>query len=276
MTYRDEAFLGKPISAFIIDAHTHMTEDYARGWHQMKSKTTLASVIETYDRLGVDCCVTAPHPLLDGMFEKANDIAATAAAEWPGRIYGYISAGPGEGLEAIKRTIAKHMKNSAFVGFKFLGGYNGDYTEAEYRYALAAANEARCPVLCHTWDDVPALSTLRQMMEEFPNFKLVCAHLGGGGESATRRAAVMANEYEQFYLEICGSLHNTLSIADVIALVGAKKIIFGTDVLNLDARYDFGRVAFSPAADADKELIFAGNFLRLLKDSQMGKIHKKA
>jgi predicted TIM-barrel fold metal-dependent hydrolase len=209
------------------------------------------------------------------MTTKANRIAAEAAAEYPGRIYGYISVAPSEGMDSLKQSIRQYGKDPAFVGLKFLGGYNGDYIEETYQYALGFANETRCPVLCHTWANNPAQDTLRGMMDAFPDFKLVCAHLGGGSEFWTRKAAVIANQYDHFYLEICGSLHNTLGIADVIDLVGARKIIYGSDVLNLDARYDFGRVAFAPISEADRERIFAGNFLGLLEDSQMGKIAQK-
>ena len=49
-------------------------------------------------------------------------------------------------------------------------------------------------------------------------------------------------------------------------------LIFGTDAIDLDARFDFGRVAFSTLSDEDKRKIFAGNYLRLLEHSQLGKI----
>lgn len=274
MSYREEAFRGEPVSAFVIDAHTHIGQDYSRGWHMMLEQTTLPSLIARYDQLGVNCCVTAPHPILDGMTSLANEMAEAACAEYPGRIYGYISVAPSEGLDAVRRHIKQYAANPRFVGFKFLGGYNGSYLDPCYQHALAFASEARCPVLCHTWEDTPPHSELRDMMERHPGFKLVCAHLGGGSEKMTRRALALVKDYPQFYLEICGSLHNTLSIADVCQMAGSDRVIFGTDAINLDPRFDFGRVAFSPLPDADKDLIFSGNFLRLLQDSQMGHIEK--
>lgn len=274
MTYRDTAYRGGALSAFIIDAHTHIGRDYSWGWHQMPEMTTLDAFLRQYDRLGIDCCITAPHPILDGMTTLANEMAAEACAAFPDRIYGYISVAPSEGVEAVRRHIRQYGGNPHFVGFKFLGGYNGSYTQEAYQYALAFASEARCPVLCHTWNNDPSLDELRGMMDAFPGFKLLCAHLGGGSEGMTRRAAPICGEYENFYLELCGSLYSTISLADVRDLVGAEKIIFGTDAINLDPRFDFGRVAFSPLDDAEKDLIFSGNFLRLSQDSQMGRINR--
>ena len=42
--------------------------------------------------------------------------------------------------------------------------------------------------------------------------------------------------------------------------------------INLDAKYELGRVAFSPMNDTMKRKIFAENYLRMLETSQMGKI----
>ncbi|MCQ2446424.1 MAG: amidohydrolase family protein [Clostridia bacterium] len=272
MTIRDYAFEGLPMPCPVIDAHTHMSEDYASGWHQKPDKITLESVISDYDRLGVNACVTAPHPIVQGRATYANELALEAAEKYPDRIYCYISVTPSEGMDAVKRAVSLYTRNPHFVGFKFLGGYNGHYLEKEYQYALGAANEAKCPVLCHKWGDSPMLTDFITNLKNFPDVKMICAHLGGGNRGETLRAAEVVNAYENFYLETCGSLYTTTDIQEVVGLVGAKKIIFGTDVLNLDPRYDFGRVAFSPISDEDKKDIFAGNYLRLLETSQMGKI----
>ncbi len=272
MSIRDEAYQGKPLSPVIIDAHTHLAPYYRMGWHQKPGMTSVQSMIDTYDRIGVNCCVTAPHMIIDSMTVWANEFAAQAALDFPGRVYGYISVAPFEGMDVVKENLRRFGSNPAFVGLKFLGGYNGDYTEPEYIYALDFANEAGCPVLCHTWADSPALATMRDMAAARPNLNLVCAHLGGGSKAMTEKAVKIVKELPNFHLEICGNLWNELGIEDVVRMIGADRVIFGTDLINLDARFDFGRVAFSPLSDDEKRLIFAGNYLRLLENSQMGRI----
>ena len=234
MSIRDQAFQGKPLSPFIIDAHTHLAPYYKMGWHQKPDFTTVESVIRVYDEMGVNCCVTAPHMIIDSMTTWANETAAAAAKDFPGRIYGYISVAPFEGMEVLRENLKRFGGNPAFVGLKFLGGYNGDYTEPVYRYATDFANETGCPILCHTWGNTPTLEVLRDMAETHPRLNILCAHQGGG----------------------------------------SRELTFRTDVINLDARFDFGRVAFSPLSDEAKEKIFAGNYLRLLEKSQMGSISR--
>lgn len=272
MTIRETAFLGKPLDVPIIDAHTHIGPKYRRGWHQKPEYTTFASQVAMYDRLGVNCCVTAPHQLCDAMTVLTNRTAAEAAAEFPGRIYGYIYIAPFEGMDVCRQNIETYSKNPAFVGVKFLGGYQGQYSEPVYQYAADFANEARCPLLCHTFDGQPAVETVAALAEHRPGLSLLIAHQGGGSRELTERAAPFVRDMPNVRMELCGSLFNTMSFADIADLVGVDNLIFGTDAIDLDARFDFGRVAFSTLSDEDKRKIFAGNYLQLLEHSQLGKI----
>lgn len=273
MTIREQAFAGLPLDIPVIDAHTHIHCYYEKGWHQNPDFTSMESFIQQQDVLGINCSVTSPHALVDGMTELTNRQAAEAAERFPGRVYGYINVAPFDGMDICKKNIETYAKNPAFVGFKLLGGYHGDYTEPEYTYAMDFANEAGCPVLCHTWSNKPALSIMVAAVEKRPGMKLLMAHQGGGSKLCTQQAAPFVREIPNLYMELCGSLYNPLSFADIAQLVGTDKMIFGTDSINLDVRFDFGRLAFSDLSDADKRKIFAGNFLRILETSQMGKIH---
>ena len=74
-------------------------------------------------------------------------------------------------------------------------------------------------------------------------------------------------------MEICGSLDNALPVEAIVDMVGEDKVIFGTDAINLDPKYELGKVAFAPLSDAIKKKIFAENYLKVLQYSQMGKIN---
>ncbi|NLD87508.1 MAG: amidohydrolase [Clostridiales bacterium] len=272
MTIREQAFAGKPLDTFTIDCHTHLTQYFKSGWHQNPKFWSLESLIEVYDSLGVDCCVTAPHAIIDSMTVEANEVAEEAAKLFPGRIYGYISVAPFEGLDVLKSNLKRFASNPAFVGMKFLGGYNGDYTDPIYRYATDFAEEARCPILCHSWGNMPSHDTLRDMALTHPNMKLICAHQGGGNAALTDSIAKVVAECPNLYVETCGSLYNQYGIEDIVRLCGEDRVVFGTDAINLDARFDFGRVALAPLEDEVMAKVLSGNFLNLLETSQMGKI----
>ena len=272
MTIRDEAYHGKPVSAFVVDAHTHISPYYMNGWYQTPDEITTSAVIKSMDRLGINCIVTAPHPLIMGMMRTANSIAETAIKEHSGRIYGYISICPGEGLEAVRKQIARYGKHPGFVGFKFLPGYHGSLDQPEYKYAAAFAHEAAAVVLTHTWYDSPPLSEVEEIANNHPRMKLLCAHQGGGRADLSRKLAKIMARCPNLFMEICGSLINSLAMEDLVEMAGEDRVIYGSDMINLDPRYDFGRVVFSPLKDTVKKKLLSGNFLSLLQASQMGRI----
>lgn len=275
MTIKEMAFAGLPLNCPVIDAHTHITEDYYLGWHQYEKYTSVGDTLGLCARVGIDAIVTAPHHITIGYMSEANRAAELAARDFPGQVYCYISVLPEQGVEAIRKEIDTYAKNPAFLGLKFLGGYHGHYLMREYQYALAFADEAACPVLCHTWENNPPIDDYLSILEDYPRAKIITAHLGGGSERWTRRAAEIAAMYENFYIETCGAIYTRLSMDDVAALIDTRRIIFGTDAINLDPKFDFGKLAFSDIPDGGKRDMLAGNYLRLLEGSQLGRIELK-
>ena len=91
MTIREEAFAGKALSCPIIDAHTHIGPYHLNGWHQKYDRTGTEQIVEDFTRLGINCIVTSPHPMVQTRMREANALAAEAARKFPGKIYGYIT-----------------------------------------------------------------------------------------------------------------------------------------------------------------------------------------
>lgn len=276
MTIREEAFAGQPISCFIIDSHTHIGPYHLSAWHQKYDRTDTAIVLEDLARLGIDCIVTAPHYLIQERMQEANELAANAAKMFPGKVYGYISIVPPCGMEAVKQEIAQYGKNPSFLGLKFLPGhYHGRLLQKEYLYAMDFANEVGCPVLCHVYGNDPSKDEIAQALKTRSNMNFIIAHQGGGYARETRACAPIIRDHANAYMELCGSLNNSLGVEEIVDLVGEDKVIFGTDAINLDPKYELGKVALSPLSDSVKKKIFAENYLNLLKHSQMGKIQLK-
>lgn len=272
MTIREEAFAGLPISCPVIDAHNHTGISNNTGWHQYQKHVATSKVVEDISRLGIDCIISAPHCLIYGYMEDANRIAAEEAAQFPGKIYGYISVIPWCGMDRVRQQIQQYAANPSFVGLKFLAGYHGEVIQPEYEYAMDFADEVGCPVLCHEWANVPDRKGFEIALQTRHNMKLIIAHQGGGSAEHTRACAPIITNNANAYMELCGSLDNRLGVEDIVDLVGAEKVIFGTDAIDLDPKYELGKVAFSPLDDRIKKMIFAENYLSLLEGSQMGKI----
>jgi predicted TIM-barrel fold metal-dependent hydrolase len=183
------------------------------------------------DALGISCVVTAPHSLIAGTMEQTNSAAAEAAEKYPGRIFCYISVIPHEGIEETKKQIEKYSKNPSFIGLKFLPGYHGSLLQPEYEYALDFAKEAKCPVLCHNWGGNPSLDEFRHYMEKRPDLKLLLAHLGGGSADCTDRTALFMKDHPSVNMELCGSLYNTYSVEEIMAMIGENRLVYGSDLI---------------------------------------------
>lgn len=273
MNIIDEAYKGLPVSVPVIDAHSHILEDSYMGWYQ--SFTTNSDIIALMDHLGIDCIVAAPHSLIIESMDYTNKIASEAIVEYPERIYGYISIIPHEGLYQVKKNLEEYSKNSGFVGLKFLTGYHGSLLCPEYSYALDFADEMGCPVLCHIWGNSPPLKEVEEAVRARASLKLVMAHQGGGNANATDEYVKLMKVYPNLYMETCGSLSNEYSMEEIVEMAGEDRVIYGSDMINLDPRYDFGRVVFSPLDDEVKRKLLAENYLKLLKGSRMGQISLK-
>lgn len=272
MTIREEAFAGLPLSCPVVDAHTHIGPYHMSGWHQKYDRVDTGLVLEDLTRLGIDCIVTAPHPMVQERMEEANRIAAEMAIQYPGKVYGYISIVPSCGMDAVKKELEIYRENPAFLGLKFLTGYHGDLLQPEYEYAMDFADEMGCPVLCHEYGNIPNRAEFVEALKTRHTMKLLIAHQGGGFAADTRACAPIIRDHENAYMEICGSLDNSLPVEAIVDMVGEDKVIFGTDAINLDPKYELGKVAFAPLTDSIKEKIFAKNYIILLRHSKMGQI----
>ena len=272
MTISDFAFKGKALNVPVIDAHTHTLPTYKQGYYQSLTKNS--EIIELMDHLGIDCMVTAPHSLFSQTMDYTNRMAAMAAEEYPGRIYCYISICPHEGISAVKDIIKRYSENSNFIGFKLLAGYHGSLLSDGYCYAMDFANEVKCPVISHTWAGNPGMDEIEAAAMSRPCMKLIMAHQGGGYREYTEKISPLVNNYKNLYIDICGSLYNYLSIEEMVDMTGEEKIIYGSDMINLDPRFDLGKIIFSTLEDGIKKKLLAGNYLKLLEESEMGKIQR--
>jgi hypothetical protein len=121
------------------------------------------------------------------------------------------------------------------------------------------------PVLAHSqtdspWSD-PAL--FAAVAARHPRVRLLMGHTGLWPYGFARAARLVAG-HPNVYLETCGSKMTGRWIARLAGMVGAERVVFGSDACFLDLRTGYGRVALAPLSDADRALVAGGNLARLL------------
>lgn len=260
---------GKPIPVPVIDTHTHLGPMNSSGMHQGFEST--AETVRLADEVGINAMLTAPMVMDQGNMEQANLETVLAMEQFPGRIYGNLMICPHDGEDAVKDMIRRYGTKPGFVGVKILTIYHGEPTRPEFAYAYDFAQEVGCPVTFHYWGDKLA-KPVQTVLEKYPKLRVILAHQGGGRATAMMTTVKMMRQCDRLFVDCCGSLYNTCNIRDMVELMGEDRIVFGTDVLYLDPRFEIGKVAFSGISEQAMRKIFAENYLRLNAGCQLTRI----
>lgn len=246
---------GQPLSEIeIIDMHSHI----GRAIFSIP-KVTAKSIVKAMDRAGVSMTVTtALCPLLPDDLERANDEIIEATASFPGRLLGYYWGYP---FDPAPSAVEAEERMSRFVGLK-LHNVNGiDYTHQAYQPYLVVADERRMPVLLHTWGQESDFEQVGELSGRFPNVRLLLAHSGATDEEGYVR---IANECENVFLELAMSVCPRGLVERLCQKVGARKLIWGSDVSFINQAHQLGKVLGAKIPDTEKELILGGNAREIL------------
>lgn len=121
------------------------------------------------------------------------------------------------------------------------------------------------PVLAHAqtdspWSDPAQFAAVAARRPEVP---LLMGHTGLWSYGFAR-AARLAADHPNVYLETCGSKMTGRWIARLVAMIGAERVVFGSDACFLDLRTGLGRIALAPLTASDRTLVQGANLARLL------------
>jgi uncharacterized protein len=251
--------------ATVIDCHAHLNHRSGSAWEADDRK-----LIEAADRLGIDqlCCsiLTPRRPATAEGFRECNRWVADGMKRFPGRVLGYCYVNPGyqrEALEEIRRCI----QDREFIGIKLYNEYV--CTEPVVFPIVELAIELNVPILHHAGhshyflDDQPHISDgghLAELSHRYPQAKLICAHICGGGDwewtiKALRHAPGV-------YLDTSGSVADEGTVEMAARVLGADRLLFGCD---LSMTASVGRMRGANLSAQDKAKILGGNMAKLLQ-----------
>ena len=114
------------------------------------------------------------------------------------------------------------------------------------------------PVNIHCAD----LEVVENVVKNFPKLNVILAHPDDAASFLARSELV--SRYENLYLDISGTgLFRWGMLQYCVKLLGAHKILFGTDFPICNPAMYVAGVLAEKLSEKENELIFAGNFLRL-------------
>ena len=280
------------MSVPVIDFHTHifpphMREHRARHVERDTTFATLYSdpkarmataedLISVMDEDGVDVAIAMGIGWSDyDTAREANDYIIEAAARSRGRIIGFAGINPAWGDRA-----AREARRCADSGLRGIGELHPDtqgFDLTDKRTMadlMAVVQERDLIVTTHSSEPVGHLyagkgnvtpQVLMQFISNFPDATIVCAHWGGGLPFYALMPEVAA-ALRNVYFDTAASpfLYTPQVYSAVSSLVGADKVLFGSDYALLRPRRLLNEIAASSLTPDDREAVQGGNAARLL------------
>jgi uncharacterized protein len=249
----------------IIDADVHISP-YREG-----NRITYDELLRRLDRSNVQFALTwlQPHYFRDVL--EGNAYVAEAMKKHPDRILGFGWVDPHFGLETCLMEINKCITSYGFYGVKLNGAQN-DFLIDDQRTAwpiIEAIVRTGKPLAFHIGADSIENThpyRLGKIAHTFPEAIILAVHMGGAAQPDFSHAMIeIAQEHKNIFL--IGSAVNPQAILRAIRILGADRILFGSDspfgLMHVElAKY---RALLEDETPEDRNLILGDNVKRLFQ-----------
>lgn len=221
------------------------------------------SVVMNYGWITHDLCV------------ETNEYILESVARFPKRLIGFCAVQPNS-PEAAVAEVERCVKGGA----KGVGELRADLQmfdlsddivmspliEVIRKHRLILATHASEPV-GHDYPGKGLLTPdiLLPFLKSYPDISIVCAHWGGGLPFYSLMPEVR-EALKSVYFDSAASpfLYDPRVYRQVVELVGARRVLFGTDYPLLKQGRFFKEIEQAGLAEADRALFLGGNAARLL------------
>lgn len=276
----------------IIDAHCHILPDSFPRRHAELSAAdaTCASLFPNSDpkmataehliaamqREGVDRSVVMGMGWSTyGLAREVNDYIIASTAKFPQLLSGFCSVNPAWGIDAIRE-----MERCADAGLLGVGELHPDTQGFDLtdlpvmERLMGQARELAWPVVVHASEPVghqypgkghTTPDKVYRFIQNFPENTIVCAHWGGGLPFYALMPEVPQVLRNVFFDSAASPfLYRQEVFAEVAGLVGADRIVFGTDYPLISHRRLLKQVRDAGLNASDQAAILGGNAAALL------------
>lgn len=246
-----------------IDVHAHVwPSEGEEGGDLLVATADLFHVAEVW----CSAPITGGRIGSDEEVRANNDVILRAMQRHPGRVRGYCFTIPGPTAPAE----ARRCLDAGMIGIKLYNQYK--IQDPVTWPLLELAIEYGVPVLVHAAylpvAEHAALQPLTshgadfaEASRRYPEAMLIHAHIGGGGDwEWTVRA--MREGSPNLCCDVSGSNLDAGQVEYAVAQLGARRVLFGSDGTMEGC---VGKVIGARLTEAERELIFRGNAMRMLQ-----------
>ena len=237
---------------------------------------TADELIDSMDKAGIDISVIANYGwTTHELCVETNDYILESIARYPDRLVGFCAVQPNS-LEAAITEIERCARG----GIKGVGELRPDMQLFDFRDGeimeplIEAVRKHNLILLTHASEPVghgyPGKGSvtpdvLYPFITSFPDLTIVCAHWGGGLPFYALMPEVKEAMRNVFFDTAASPFLYTPQVySQVIQLVGADRILFGTDYPLLAQSRLLEEINSADLSEEARELILSGNARRLL------------
>lgn len=198
-----------------------------------------------------------------------NSPVIEALKRYPDRFLGFVSINPKNNPSAGSQ-FEKAIREPGMCGLKVHPWFHV-YNPSELLPELAGkCQDLGIPMLIHLGGS-PETGNVQGLIDRFPRLNIILAHLG---LPWFKRSEEQAKRHPNVYLDISGPYLSAGIVARAAKEIGTHKLIYGTDGPFGIRTRKAGRLSYAhskkwverlPVSQREKEMIFSGNLLGLLK-----------
>ena len=289
---RDIEAISASWQTLVIDFHTHIFPSWLRDRRDRYAErdstfgelyadpsariATAEDLLQAMDDDGVDRSVAMGIGWTDpGLAREANDCIIESVRRYPDRIVGFAGVNPAWGEGAARE--ADRCAEAGLIGVGELHPDSQSFDlgdEATMAPLMEVVRQRRLIVTTHSSEPVghsypgkgmTKPEILWRFARNFPDATVVCAHWGGGLPFYALMPEV-ADSLRNVYFDTAASpfLYTPMVYDAVARLVGADRILFGSDFPLLRPRRLLAQIDGSALSTADKKSIVGGTAMKLL------------
>lgn len=242
----------------VIDFHNHVGR-----WGTYAVDDDQETFVKIMDAAGVDrACVNC---IFYGDAARANDAVAAFVARRPDRFIGvaYVTPRyPDEAIPELERAFDK-------LGLRFLKVYPTylglPIDDPSYLPIFEWADERGIVLMSHSsgGDGLTGPERFIRLAERFQRVRWVLAH-SGNQRPGQEQAVAAARACPNVYLETCTSYGQQGTIEFLVEGAGADRVLYGSDMPLMDARFQVGRIVTADIPDEAKRRVLGLNAMELL------------
>jgi hypothetical protein len=248
---QQEALTGSALGGeVVIDAHMHIDKFH----NFLIPRSEPDKLIASAERIGIQRMYGSSIIALRGDAELGNNNALAVHAKYPDRFFPYIVFKPNYPEDA-DRTIAL-AEARKIRRFKIHDDGNDiAYDDKRYYSLYDYVNGSGGVILVHTWGKKHVVPVMK-VAGEFPRITILLGHSGIVEEEIYSEAV---RKYGNIFLETCNSFAWYGLIERLVAMGGAERVLFGTDMPFLSPDQQIGRVLFARITDEEKRKVLGLN-----------------